>query len=334
MKRKYLSGIDGLNGYFEFDIDSLKDVCIPAKKQENMNGETAIEISVNKGKMTLYVNLPRIIRTDNMMPFSLSDVIHLNVVFEYISDFIKNYLEENGILEKYPHGKILNGIRVSKIEMNLTNEVYGNCKISDVISLFDAALHNKSADNILFRRQGQQYRKENTAFLYTKPHEYKVKIYDKSLQQQRAGNNVKDGIMRIEIIFLERTLQSLFCAHCGIFDIISQTNLLRLCRKYAEILDNVINKQVKRCLNESVELLFESLTYSDTSREIDETVARHKEIIFDVIVLKKALQKWYKFRNMPDYSKQAIYRVQQKYNLPTDTLKTVKMFHELSGAKK
>jgi hypothetical protein len=85
-------------------------------------------------------------------------------------------------------------------------------------------------------------------------------------------------------------------------------------------------------LNACTQEVFESLTYSTSGKEISDTVARCKEFILDIEVLRKALQQWYKFRGMTDNSKRMVFYYRNgNFGIPSDVLKTVKFMHNSTG---
>ena len=88
-----------------------------------------------------------------------------------------------------------------------------------------------------------------------------------------------------------------------------------------------------RSLNACVQDVFESLTQSDSGNEISNTLIKHKDLIVDIEVLRKALKKWYAFRKMPDNSKRMVsyYRNNGKFGIPSDVLKTLKLMHNSLG---
>ena len=95
---------------------------------------------------------------------------------------------------------------------------------------------------------------------------------------------------------------------------------------------DIIGTYVKPYLMACKNKLVESLTTSDSGHEISDTVMRYREMIVDVEVLRKALQKWYAIRNVNDISKQVICQYRKKgLGLPEGVLRTIKAFHTSAG---
>ncbi len=60
-------------------------------------------------------------------------------------------------------------------------------------------------------------------------------------------------------------------------------------------------------------------------------IAEYKEEIVDMLIIKKALQRYYAMNGMPDNSSQALNYYKKKDILPQDTLKTFRAFREAAG---
>lgn len=64
---------------------------------------------------------------------------------------------------------------------------------------------------------------------------------------------------------------------------------------------------------------------------ISETIAKHKDIIFDIEILRKALKRYYSFKKMPDNSRSNIYKYDKNYRIPKDVIATLKEFRNSCG---
>lgn len=94
----------------------------------------------------------------------------------------------------------------------------------------------------------------------------------------------------------------------------------------------ICGNHIKRVLNDCVQEVFESLTYSTSGKEVSDTVLRCKESLVDIEVLRKALKKWYEFRKTPDSSKRRVaYYMNGNFGIPKDVLRTVKLLHNSTG---
>lgn len=113
-----------------------------------------------------------------------------------------------------------------------------------------------------------------------------------------------------------------------------------MCREYKRVLEEeLIEQQIKPYLKNCVTTLYESLIWSDSGKEISDTVMRYKEIIVDIECLRRALHKWYSYRIenpkdpiAKDHTDEIIYKYRKKeLGLPEDVLKTLKAFHIAAG---
>ena len=76
-------------------------------------------------------------------------------------------------------------------------------------------------------------------------------------------------------------------------------------------------------------MLFDSLLYFEHGNTVSETIAKHKEHIPDMEVLRKALKKWYHYKKVADRSAKVInYYRKQNIGIPEGVLKTIKTFSE------
>ncbi len=170
----------------------------------------------------------------------------------------------------------------------------------------------------------------------TRKHYYLGKFYDKSqeIADKRRKfnlptNNVPLGLLRIEIVLLDRTLDKLFGNKKTLSDVLTQKNLIEILREYKRIFcDELVDKMIKHYLDACVEKLVESLT--DTESPI-KTIAKERELIPDVEVLKKALHRYMKMRGKTDNSARDAKRYAEHYDLPVDCIMTIRDFKRSCG---
>lgn len=161
-----------------------------------------------------------------------------------------------------------------------------------------------------------------------------LKVYDKTFQQRQAGNlKVESNLIRVELVFLDRMLDRMYSSKKSLEDILTRKAIRTLIDQYQVTFDEICETHIKVMLNNCVQEVFESLTCSDSGNEISDTLIKCKELIVDIEVLRKALKKWYAFRKMPDSSKRMVsyYRNNEKFGLPSDVLKTLKLMHNSLG---
>lgn len=328
-KKKGLQGLDGLNLEYSINLDNAKHLYIPAEELKNEAEHTVVKIDCVGGKIRAYVNAVHALRPNNIKPLGVADTIKLELVKSKVVEFIKTYLQKN--LGNQYSEEYIDNLKVTQLECNLTLKCCGSATPSAVISLFDLAFDETGIRRK--RKQKSEYEKINKSWVYYKPKEYKIKAYDKTLEQHEKGNPlVENNLLRIEVVFVDRSLKRMYGEKRTLSDVLTKQSIEVLCREYKRVLtEDIIENNIKPCLDYCVQSVFESLTYSESGKEISETVARHKELIVDIEVLRRALKRWYKFRHMNDNTKQIICHYRKKnLGLPEDVIKTIKLFRKSS----
>lgn len=331
MGQKKMQGADGMNFQLQLTIKGLESINLPEESLTNDSGNDIMKISCWGGKLSAYVNLPNAIRPNNVQPFQLSDCIKIELVRNQVIEHMRAYLQ-NHLKDKYSD-EFLSFMSVTKMECNLTIKCVGNCKPKDVIRLFE-----KSFAKVTVYKEtdpsGKTHRKPERGITTTKPHEWVLKVYDKTFQQRQAGNlKVESNMVRVELVFLDRMLDRMYSNKKSLEDILTRKAIKTLIDQYQVTFDEICKKSITPMLNACVQDVFESLTQSDSGNEISNTLIKHKELIVDIEVLRKALKKWYAFRKMPDNSKRMVsyYRNNGKFGIPSDVLKTLKLMHNSLG---
>jgi len=228
--------------------------------------------------------------------------------------------------------EFLSMMSVTKMECNLTIKCVGNCKPKDVIRLFERSFAKvtvyKETDP-----NGKTHRKPERGITTTKPHEWVLKVYDKTFQQRQAGNlKVESNLIRVELVFLDRMLDRMYSSKKSLEDILTRKAIKTLIDQYQETFDEICKKNITPMLNACVQEIFESLTYSTPRKEVSETLIKCKELIVDTEVLRKALKKWYVFKKQPDSSKRIVSFYREKnMGFPEDVLRTLKLMHNSLG---
>lgn len=329
-KRKCKQGLDGLNVEYVINLEDLKHFYSAPETLKNKDDNTIVKIECTGGKVKAYVNVVHRIRSDNVKPFGIADAIKLELVREQVVEFMKEYLQKH--LGKRFSDEFIKNMKVKALECNITLPALGGATPSDVIALFDLALDK----TMIFRKRKSQtrYEKRNTGCLYSKPKEYRLKIYDKTEEQHEKGNlAVEKNLLRIEVVFIDRSLRRMYRENRTLMDVLSIHAIEIMCREYKKVLEvDLINRSIKPCLNYCVDRLLESLTSSTPGREVSDTVIRYKELIPDIEVLRRALKRWYRLRGKEDNSKQVIsYYRKKKAGLAEGVLKTIRTFHDAAG---
>ncbi len=335
MSAKKLQGADGLNFEMKLTMALLGNHNFPKESDWNNKGNEIISVEVQSGKLLVYVNLSHAVHPTNVYSFQLSDCIEIDNIRIRVLDFVKQYLKIYLEFEDKYIEELLPKINIVRMECNSTIQCIGKCKPKDVVNLFEKAfpkvtVYKETTD------LKQIHKKPKTGMTAKNPHEWILKVYDKSFEQKKVGNfDVEPNLVRVELVFLDRMLKRMYSNKRSLGDILTKKSIKLLINQYQETFDgiceNQINGLLKKCTNE----VYESLTYSTSGKEIQDTVARCKEFIVDMEVLRKALKKWYSDKGKPDSSKSRItYYMKEEFGIPVDVLKTIKKIHISTGNRK
>ena len=328
-RKRSLAGIDGINFEMCISVSGLESVNISEEIKKNSEGNIQMSCRVFGGKLLLFVNLPCLVRNDNTQPFQISEAIKLEVLKMQAVNFIQQYLK-NGLKEKYSD-ELLNRLQITKIECNLTLQTFGKCQPKHVIRLFEESF----AKVTIYKetQNGKTIRKPEIGMTTTKPHEWVLKVYDKSYQQRKDGNiKVASNLLRIEFVFIDRTLKRLFGKDRGIYSIFSKKSVFKIIEEFQRAFSEVIENNIKPALSAAK---FEIVADLDNGMKLQEVLLKEKEIIYDIEILREALKHEWEKKNQfkknpePDHTKQTIYYYKKpEFGIPQDVLKTLIMFHE------
>ena len=326
---KKLQGADGMNFEMQMTVAGLEGAKFN-EELKNKAGRDIVKVNCWGGRLSAFVNLPHAVRPNNVQPFQLSDCISLELVRNQVVEFMRSCLQKH-LKDKYSE-EFLSQLTVTKLECNLTIKCVGDCKPKDVIKLFEKAFPKvtvyKETDD-----KGKPHKKPERGITTTKAHEWVLKVYDKSYQLRKDGDlSVESDLIRVELVFLDRMLDRMYSNKRSLEDILTRKAIKTLIDQYQVTFDEICENELKNVLNACTQEVFESLTYSTSGNEVSDTVARCKEFIVDIEVLRKALQRWYKFRGMPDNSKRMVFYYRNgNFGIPKDVLKTVKLMHNSTG---
>lgn len=285
-------------------------------------------VKASDGKATVVLVLPQYVRGDNIQPFTLSDSIWLEMMKNDCDVQLREIFGENLSTE------------ITKIEVNITQQVSGNATQSDVMNLLSHATLSDKFDNVKYVgrcKYDLTSRKEETHTIVTRrPHYWVGKFYDKTEQMMKdriennlPTDNIPFGLLRIEIILIERTLQGIFGTRATLSNVLTKKNLTEVLKEYKRIFcEELVDGMIKPYLNECRNQLVESLT--DTESPV-KTIAKHRELIPDVWVLKKALERYMSIRGVYNNSSRDAKRYQKDYDLPQDVILTIHDFKASCG---
>ena len=326
MGKKKLQGADGINFQMQLTIKGLETVTFPKETLTNESGKDIAWIECLGGKVSAYVNLPHAVRPNNIQPFQLSDCIQIDLISDKVIEYMKAYLKKH--MKGNYSNEILKQLNVSSMECNITIKCVGKCKPKDVINLFE-----KSVDKTFIAQEARDkkktFRKDQDSIIYRKDHYFRLKVYNKSKEQNDKGNPlVENNLIRVEFVFLERMLDSMYADKMSLENILTRKSLRKLIDQYQATFTDICENNIKPMLSGCVQEVFECLTASNSGKEISEALYKCKECIVDVEVLRKALKKWYAFKKQADRSKQVIsYYRDNNFSMPEDVLRTIKQMH-------
>lgn len=279
-------------------------------------------IKTKRNKNILELTLPHFIRNDNIQPFSLNDAIYLHSLQCDCSKQLEN-LFGNKIDTK-----------IDSVECNLNLFPHGESTISDVLNLLvnSSLSHERDSLKYIGLREKSDLKPETHTIISKKMHYYTIKAYNKTLERKRknksSSSTTTSELLRIEIIMQERTLKKLFGEKTTLSDILTSNNLLEIIREYKRIFHDEVIPKIKQYLTSCRKHLTESLCETES---IDLTVAKERELIPDAEVLKRAIKRYQELRGISDNSNRDSKRYAEKYNLPKDTLLTIKNFRKSCG---
>ncbi|MCM1115291.1 MAG: hypothetical protein NC397_07340 [Clostridium sp.] len=328
MKNKILQGADGINFELQMAIVGLENINTPIECLKNELGNNMATINCYGGKLSVYVNLPQSIRPTNVKPFQMSDCSEIEMVRNMVIEYIKLYLRKHFKM-KYSD-ELLDKLTVTKMECNVTVQCKGKCKPSDVINLFDKSFSRVHLYKEIKGNTEKTYNKSELGIFYLKPHEWRLKVYDKTYQQEKIGNTqVEPNLIRVEFVFLDRALNRMYSNNRSIENILTKESLIILMKQYQITLNEIYKDNIKEMLKGCKEDIYNNLINAKTGKEISETLIACKEYVVDIEVLRAALKKWYENRNIADNSKSIIsYYKKKNYGIPVDVLKTLKAIRQ------
>lgn len=327
LKKNCQQGLDGMNLENLLSIEGAERLYLKAESKPNDDRKTIAEISCVGGRLLAYVNVVHCIRPNNIKPMTVADTIELELIKSKVIGFMSDYLKKH--LQGQYSEEYINGLTVTKLECNITLPCVKGASPSDVINLFEHAL-----DKTVLHKQRKSKNSHNkiaTSCFYTKRKEYCLKIYDKTIEQHDNGNPlVEANLLRVEIVFLDKSLERMYGKKRTLNDILTQEAIVTLCKEYKKIFkQELVEKSVNPYIIWCEKMLFDSLCDCKGGNPISEAIAKNKEHIPDLEVLRNALKNWYDYKNTDDRSARVLYECRKKnIGIPEGAIKTIKTFSE------
>lgn len=329
------SGVDCLTFIIEFD-QVVKD--ISEIKLCNKNKQEYGFISVTSGTGIVSINLAKSIRGDNIKSFGLTDVIALEMIKDVVLTELKNIIgyEVRTVLKS--------------LEVNLTTNLIGDTKADNVLKLFHhSTLHAKQdkRDNLMYlgKNRFRTLDDEAHSLIVRFPGQMVLKVYDKSFEakskepSERIRNNIPDDLIRVECVFLDRTLTRLFGTKLSIEEVLTKASLIVVLDEFKRIvcgklIDIDMKKYLSACtieLTEQIQNAHDEAKKNKDKYYLNAAVANNKHLIPSVEILQKALKRFYKMRRVIDNSARDAKILSETYDISFDLFKTIKRVKELSS---
>jgi len=328
VKKCNLIGIDGME--FEYEIPgNAQNVNMEMETLTNRFGKDYASIKIVCGVLHLQIIGPLLVRENNIQPLSKIDManidsIRINLIAEIQAVLIKHSIFCDVVQSK-----------LRKIECGITRKVADGCTCSHVLNLINISFYKTT--NVVYQRasKGFRYIKENETVVVpkiTKRNYYTIKAYDKETEQLSKGNrSVESGLLRIEVLFLNRTIKKLFGSNPTLDQMLCQESVTKVIEEYKRLFVEVfVEEYISKCRLEVTQKIFECLTETDN---ITETIALSKELIVDREVLRDALCKWQKFNGKSEVrakrNADKILCETKKFNFPVNVFKTILDFEDI-----
>lgn len=287
---------------------------VPTNVLFNEYGVKYAEIKYHYKKWKLILYLPCFIRPNNIIPFTKDDFKYLKSIYEEIDDFLWEIFEDN-IIE----------CKLVNIEVNITTYVSEGCTCDNLFNLLNHSFGQHKNQNHLYQTKSDRKKlRMGTDGLVSKiKNRWILKCYDKG---KKEGLNLTRELARIEIIFRESYLKQIFKKKLELENVLQQSSLLLVLNEFNELMISEVRKRVIEYLNQ---VRTEIMEYSYKSSSLRDAYYEYKEIIFDDAILRKAYKRYYKQIGKIDMSRQLVYQLRAKHDIPKGTLKTLKKFFDI-----
>lgn len=327
-KKTLKSGLDGINLEYTIELSGMDKLYLPVKEVNNEADNTIVRIECIGGRLKAYVNPVHVIRSNNVKPFGIVESIKLEMVRNRVMEVMRSYLQEH-LQDKYSD-EFVDNLKIVRLECNITSATIGNATPASMLHFFDMVYDDTFTHR--GRKPGSKCKKADNYVTYKKEKSYILKCYDKTKEQHEKGNPlVENNLLRVELIFLSRSLERMYGDKRTLSDVLTVQGLEKLCREYKRVLTEDISDAVRKYRDDCKDMLVEFFTEYKGRNMVADCIMKYKEEIVDISILKKSLQEYYKIYGLPDDSSQVINYHKKKGILPQDTIKTFRAFREVAG---
>ena len=243
-KKKCETGMDTLE--FSITLEGMENLSFDEEPLPNDIGKSIVTVKCINGKVIGSISAVHCIRNTNAEPFSLTDCIKMEIVRNKVFDFIRDYLKKN-LGSKY-EDKYFENSRVTSLEVNVTRSCVGKATPSDMLHMFQMAFGKVHVWTD--RKPNSKCEIVNDSLVYDKKHEFQIKAYNKQKDLHRQGVSVADKLLfRIEIVFKDRKLNSMFDKKRTLDNVLSVKSLEIMCRTYKEVFENTIIPCIRKYMS-------------------------------------------------------------------------------------
>jgi len=323
MKKSPNIGVDGLNFELILEAKDFK-ACLFEHSLFNKYNAVYANIKVLHDRLKVYINLPRCIRKDNVLPFSFYDMKQLEKIKKKIISELQAVIDEQNM------SCDIKAIPVKSIEYNITQQVANGTTCGQMLNMFNRFFYD--GRNLVYQDPLPEckFLKDNVAVLplVKRKNYYTIKLYNKSVEQADKGNMaVENDLLRFEIVFVDRTLKRLCGNDLSLDNFLSSEIIYKAIEEFKYVFVKRMVKDFKICLDEIVEIIFQSLMATNSALV---TVATYRELIVDKEILRRAMIKWYKENGCSHYrarrNTSKFLSVNKRLNLPMNAIDTMRVF--------
>lgn len=309
MERRMKVGVDTCK--FEVIMQNNPDTSIN-KIFINNHGVEYAKLETKGKKIYFILNLPKLIRKDNVKPFTHDDFKYINGLGNTINELIQKELNTSHFNTK-----------LVTIEVNQTNMVEPKATCHNILDLLSCAMLDKKKQIHVYATDNDTLRPSiDGVETYQIKHKFVMKCYNKG---KKEGILTKPELLRIEFILQDRLINSIVGKRRALKEVLTEEVLQKFINAYRNIFKNIIEEFVKPYLFRVEKKLIEEMKLTHKPSAV---YWHNKEIIFDEEIFARALKKYQEKENKSVNPSQTLRRFRETHNMPCHTLRTIKRFTE------
>jgi|GEM_PF-3700209 hypothetical protein len=279
---------------------------------KNSYGIEYAKLETKGQKVYFILNLPKVIRNDNVEPFNKDDFKCINGISNNINELIQKELNTSHFTTK-----------LVTIEVNQTNMVEPSATCHNILDLLSCAMLDKKKQIHLYATDNNTLRPSIDGLeTYQVKHKFVMKCYNKG---KKEGILTKRELLRIEFILQDRLINSIIGKKRTLEDVLTGEVLQKFICVYGDIFKEIIEEFVKPYLLRVEKKILEEIKLTHKPSFV---YWHNKEIIFDEVIFARALKTYQEEENKSVNPSQTLCRFRETHNMPCNTLKTIKRFRE------